>query len=118
MKKITQRIYEGEDPVNLYWDIFDKEGSFFIGWSKSAGASNEDEAYSQDTVVSYDSLKLRQLVLHACWLTYKFGANDTSITIANSLPSDYTIAEITIDPNATIPNNPKLGSRLIVDFGD
>lgn len=45
MKKITQRIYEGEDPVEMYWNIFEKEGSFFIGWSKSAGASNEDEAY-------------------------------------------------------------------------
>lgn len=68
--------------------------------------------------MSYGSLKLQKLTLHACWLTYKFGANDTSITIADDLPSDYTIAEITIDPNATIPNNPKLGSRLIVSFGD
>lgn len=31
---------------------------------------------------------------------------------------DYTIAEITIDPNAKIPNNPSLGNKLVVDYGD
>ena len=31
---------------------------------------------------------------------------------------DYTIAEISIDPNASIPNNPSLGNKLIIDYGD
>ena len=35
MKTIKQRIYEGDDPVPMYWQVFDKAGSFFTGWSQS-----------------------------------------------------------------------------------
>ena len=40
------------------------------------------------------------------------------MSIANSSPIDYTIAEITIDPNAKLPDNPALGNTLVVDYGD
>ena len=38
MKSIKQRIYENDSSQRMYWDIFKKEGSFFIGWSQSKTA--------------------------------------------------------------------------------
>ncbi len=56
--------------------------------------------------------------LYACWVSYTFSANDTTIAIANTQPIDYTIAEITIDPNAVTPNTWQPGNKLIVEYGD
>lgn len=69
-------------------------------------------------MISYETLNSMRLTLYACWISYKFGVNDTVITISNNEPTDYTIAEIAIDPNASIPDNPSLGNKLIVDYGD
>lgn len=118
MTSITQRIYEGDDPTKLYWEIFSKEGSFFVGWSQASNAAEGDSKYSSGTTISYSSMKLMSLTLYACWISYKFDDNDTTLMIANTVPADYTIAEITIDPNASIPNNPALGNKLIVEYGD
>ena len=63
-------------------------------------------------------MRRSSLVLYACWVSYNFNDNDTMITISNSAPVDYTIAELTIDPNASIPDNPSLGNKLIIDYGD
>ena len=69
-------------------------------------------------MMSYDSMRRTSLTLYACWISYRFTDSDTTIAISNSQPAEYTIAEITIDPNAKIPNNPSIGSRLIVDYGE
>ena len=69
-------------------------------------------------MISYESFNSVRLTLYACWISYRFGANDTTINISNAEPIDYTIAEIAIDPNASIPDNPSLGNKLIIDYGD
>ena len=116
MTTITQNVYADGDAIPMYWDVFQKNGSFFAGWSQSPIAVDVDPKYYDGKKVSYDSMDYITLNLYACWITYEFSENDTQITITNTVPKDYTIAEITIDPNASIHNNQNLGNKLIVDY--
>ena len=58
------------------------------------------------------------LHLYAVWPHYQFSDNDTTITLQNTKEQTYSIAEITIDPNIKMVNNPDLGNRMIVKFDD
>ena len=118
MKSLKQYVYEGEDPTNIYWAIFQKDGAFFSGWSPFANAIDNDDAYTESSTVSYDSMQTQTMNLYACWISYEFGTNDTQITISNVTPKNYTIAEITIDPNAKLQDNTSLGNTMIIDYGD
>ena len=118
MKQLKQRIYEGEAAQPLYWDIFQKEGSFFAGWSSNKNALDGDDAYYDGLSFTYDLMRSSKINLYAIWISYKFGPNDSQMTISNTQPMDYTIAEITIDPSLSQSGNPSLGNTLVVDYGD
>jgi hypothetical protein len=80
MKTIKQHIYEdneGSNALRIYWDIFEKEGAFFVGWSPSQNAFEGDDAYSEGTTLAYSSIKAVSIDLYACWITYNFSSNDT-----------------------------------------
>ena len=120
MDTVKQRILEGDPAKAMYWEIFAIEGGIFLGWSNGKNAESPDlEKYPENRTFSYDTLdKGTTIHLYAVWTFYKFGPNDTTLTLQNTSEQTYSIAEITIDPDITLTNNPSLGNRMIVKFED
>ena len=65
----------------MYWEIFTKDGSFFTGWSQSKNALDGNDEWKRGTMISYNSMRKTTLTLSACWVSYNFSNNDTTITI-------------------------------------
>lgn len=57
--------------------MFDKDGAFFIGWSKNKNAVDGDDSYYDGLSFAYGSMRSSTLNLYAVWISYKFGPNDT-----------------------------------------
>lgn len=113
------RLLEGAPAKRIYWEVFKQEGAIFLGWSPSKQKTDiPDLNYGESKQFTYETLDQMTLHLYACWTFYQFSNEDTQITIDNVGHQDYTISEVTIDPNITFANNPALEDKIIVDFGE
>lgn len=117
---IVQYILEGDDPKTMLWDnVFENNGAMFTGWALTPyNDGNPDEKYPEGTQFSYDEIDGEWIELYAAWVFYEFSDNDTTMTLGTSQNTDYTIAEITIDPDMTVANDIQLGNKVVIDFGD
>ena len=75
LSQVKQIVYEDSNPTPIYWNIFEKLNSQFIGWSWSPTAISSDASYLRTTKFSYDTMQYDTLKLYACYKTYDYDIN-------------------------------------------